>query len=102
MSLLLELPKDLEAALLAHWQQRGLIENDPAQNEKREMSEAAATGLSQFRLPQALQARLQDLLDRQDAGETLTSHERDEAEGLVELSEFLSLLHLRSLAAYDN
>ncbi|MBX7235853.1 MAG: hypothetical protein K1X65_15815 [Caldilineales bacterium] len=50
-----------------------------------------------FRLPEAVQARLQDLLDRQDAGEKLTGRERDEAEGLVDLAEFLSLLELRSL-----
>ncbi len=52
--------------------------------------------LAQFRLPPAVQARLQDLLDRQDDGETLTPAERQEAEGLVELTEFLSLLHLRA------
>lgn len=52
--------------------------------------------LVQFQLPEAVQARLQYLLDRQDAGEQLTSEERDEAEGLVELAEFLSLLDLHS------
>jgi hypothetical protein len=50
-----------------------------------------------FRLPAAVQARLQDLLDRQDAGEKLTGREREEAEGLVDLAEFLSLFELRSL-----
>jgi hypothetical protein len=48
-----------------------------------------------FRLPEAVQARLQDLLDKQDGGEQLTPQERREAEGLVELAEFLTLLHLR-------
>ena len=52
--------------------------------------------LTRFQLPQAVQARLQLLLDRQDEGITLSWAERQEAEGLVELAEFLSLLHLRS------
>ena len=52
--------------------------------------------LTHFQLPEAVQERLQFLLDRQDAGEALTLAERREAEGLVELAEFLSLLHLRS------
>ena len=52
--------------------------------------------LTYFQLPEAVQDRLQLLLDRQDAGEILTLLERREAEGLVELTEFLSLLRLRS------
>jgi hypothetical protein len=52
--------------------------------------------LTRFQLPEAVHSRLQYLLDRQDAGEVLTSSEKNEAEGLVELAEFLSLLHLRS------
>ena len=52
--------------------------------------------LTRFQLPEAVQKRLQSLLDRQDAGEELTQAERQEAEGLVELVEFLSLLRLRS------
>ena len=51
--------------------------------------------VAQFRLPSAVQARLQHLLDKQDGGEALTVDERAEAEGLVELAEFLSLLRLR-------
>lgn len=51
--------------------------------------------IARFKLPEAVEARLQCLLDRQDAGESLTAQEREEAEGLVELAEFLSLLHLR-------
>ena len=47
-----------------------------------------------FELPEAVQNRLQYLLDRQDAGEELTSDERDEAEGLGELAEFLTYLRL--------
>ncbi|MDB9496856.1 hypothetical protein PN441_10300 [Spirulina major CS-329] len=53
--------------------------------------------LTQFQLPEAVQARLQLLLDHQDEGHTLSQAERQEAEGLVELAEFLSLLHLRSM-----
>lgn len=49
-----------------------------------------------FQLPQAVQARLQHLLDRQDAGDPLTVKEREEAAGLVELAEFLSLLNLQA------
>ena len=53
--------------------------------------------LTRFQLPQAVQLRLQELLGRQDEGSTeLSQSERAEAEGLVELSEFLSLLRLRS------
>ena len=52
--------------------------------------------LARFQLPEAVQARLHLLLDRQDEGQALTQGERQEAEGLVELSEFLSLLRLRS------
>jgi len=52
--------------------------------------------LAYFQLPNAVQERLQLLLDRQDSGESLTQAERQEAEGLVELAEFLSLLRLRS------
>ena len=52
--------------------------------------------LTQFQLPQAVQNRLNLLLDRQDEGDTLSVSERQEAEGLVELAEFLSLLSLRS------
>jgi len=39
---------------------------------------------------------LQTLLDRQDSGQPLTARERDEAEGLVNLAEFLTLLRLRA------
>ncbi len=52
--------------------------------------------LSEFRIPDGVQQRLQDLLDRQDQGETLTLAETKEAEGLVDLSELLSLLRLRA------
>jgi hypothetical protein len=52
--------------------------------------------LARFRLPEAVAARLQTLLDRQDSGQPLTQQEREEAEGLVNLSEFLTLLRLRA------
>ncbi len=52
--------------------------------------------LTRFQLSPAVQARLQSLLDLQDEGYTLSQAEQQEAEGLVELVEFLSLLQLRS------
>jgi hypothetical protein len=51
-------------------------------------------GLEEFRLPEGVHRRLQDLLDRQDQGLPLTPAEREEAEGLVDLAEWLSLLRL--------
>ncbi len=52
--------------------------------------------LARFRLPDGVQQRLQQLLDRQDQGERLSGDERSEAEGLVNLAEFLSLLRTRA------
>jgi hypothetical protein len=52
--------------------------------------------LARFRLPPGVNERLQELLDRQDSGERLTSAERKEAEGLVNLAEMLSLLRRRT------
>ena len=52
--------------------------------------------LDQFKLPAGVDERLQDLLDRQDRGESLTPSERREAEGLIDLAEVLSLLRLRA------
>lgn len=52
--------------------------------------------LSRFRLPAAVNARLQELLDRQDSGVRLSETQRREAEGLVNLAELLSLLRLRA------
>jgi hypothetical protein len=49
-----------------------------------------------FQLPPAVAARLQHLLDQQDAGRALTADERAEAEGLVDLAEYLTLLRLRA------
>lgn len=52
--------------------------------------------LEKFRLPDGVAARLQTLLDRQDSDQKLTDREREEAEGLVDLAEFLTLLRLRA------
>ena len=52
--------------------------------------------LPKLRLPDGVQSRLQELLDRQDRGEPLTEVERQEAEGLVNVAELLSLLRLRA------
>lgn len=57
------------------------------------------TELAQFSLPAAVHRRLQYLLDRQDAGQPLTQAEHEEAEGLVQLAEFLSLLGLQTKRA---
>ncbi|NJL88940.1 MAG: hypothetical protein HC916_03390 [Coleofasciculaceae cyanobacterium SM2_1_6] len=57
--------------------------------------------LTRFQLSPAVQFRLQFLLDRQDKGYTLSEAERQEAEGLVELVEFLSLLQSKlTLASF--
>lgn len=55
------------------------------------------TDLEQFKLPKAVNERLQYLLDKQDRGKELSPAERMEAEGLVNLAELLSLLRLRAL-----
>jgi hypothetical protein len=55
--------------------------------------------LARFRLPPALNARLQQLLDRQDSGTPLEVDERQEAEGLVEVADLLTLLRLRAESA---
>lgn len=49
-----------------------------------------------IKLPKAVNNRLQQLLDKQDNGENLSQAEKDEAQGLVDLAELLSLLKLRS------
>ncbi len=50
-------------------------------------------------MPAALDARLQELLDRQDDGAKLTRAERREAEALMELNDMLSLMKLRAQRA---
>ena len=52
--------------------------------------------LAHFRLPPGVDARLQELLDRQDRGDALSAAERSEAEGLLNMAEWLSLLRLRA------
>ena len=53
--------------------------------------------VEEFGLSKGVNKRLQDLLDRQDNGEKLTSAERNEAEELVDLAEMFSLLCLRTI-----
>jgi hypothetical protein len=55
--------------------------------------------LEQFELPEGVNKRLQTLLGRQDEGHILTQAERQEAEGLVNVAELLSLLRLRAQRA---
>jgi hypothetical protein len=57
--------------------------------------------LAQLKLPEGVDRRLQSLLDKQDSGEPLSDDERLEAEGLVDLSETLTLLRLRASASRD-
>lgn len=52
--------------------------------------------MADFRLPAGVNARLQLLLDKQDRGERLSAAERAEAEGLVNLAEFLTILRMRT------
>ena len=53
-------------------------------------------GWEKFHLPEGVHRRLQDLLDRQDQGQSLSSSEREEAQGLVDMAEWLSLLRLQA------
>lgn len=52
--------------------------------------------LADFHLPRGVDQRLHELLDRQDGGQALTTAERSEAEGLVSLAEWLSLMKLKA------
>ena len=52
-----------------------------------------------FRLPRALQDRLQELLDRQDRERKLMPRERREATALAELVDMLSIMRLRAKLA---
>jgi hypothetical protein len=52
--------------------------------------------LRRFRLPKGVDRRLQELLDKQSRTGKLSSAERQEAEGLVNLAEMLTLLRLRA------
>ncbi|MCW3052396.1 MAG: hypothetical protein JWN14_1566 [Chthonomonadales bacterium] len=53
-------------------------------------------GWEGFKLPEGLHRRLHDLLDRQDREQPLTPTEREEAQGLVDMAEWLSLLRLQT------
>ena len=53
-------------------------------------------GWEDFKLPEGLHRRLQDLLDRQDREQSLTPAEREEAQGLVDMAEWLSLLRFQT------
>jgi len=55
-----------------------------------------------LRLPPALDARLQALLDRQDEEGALSEAERDEAEALSDLVDMLALLKLRARRASES
>ena len=53
-------------------------------------------GWEEFHLPDGVHRRLQDLLDRQDCEQPLTPAEREEAQGLVDMAEWFSLLRLQT------
>ena len=78
------------------------FDSNPARRKSPTMSDTVSielpvpAGLSGFKLPAGVQRRLTALLDQQDSGRPLSAAERREAEGLVELTEFLSLLKLRA------
>lgn len=98
MPLILELPEQYGVELRVQWQQVGLIERGVPVSANEPQNSEVTDRIEQFRLPAPLQTRLHDLLDRQDTGDGMTTAERLEAESLVELAEFLSLLYLRSLS----
>ena len=56
--------------------------------------------MERFSLPDGVNDRLHELLDRQNGTGMLTTAERKEAEGLVNLTELLSLLKLRALRVW--
>ena len=58
--------------------------------------------LAKFHLPVGVNARLQELLDKQDGGTALSTAERAEADGIVDLADMLSLLRLRAERAQRN
>ena len=70
--------------------------NPFAQRLKQQVTLEIPADLGDLKLPDAVQERLGFLLERQEAGLNLTEKEKAEAEGLVELSELLSLLRLCS------
>ena len=65
-------------------------------NEARIIELELPAHVTRLQLPEAVDRRLGSLLDKQDRGEALTDEERAEAEGLVELSDLLSVIKLRA------
>ncbi len=55
--------------------------------------------LARFKLPSGVNARLSELLDKQDKGPGLTDQERLEADGLVDLVDTLTYLGLKAKAS---
>ncbi len=55
-----------------------------------------------FQMPAALKARLSSLLDEQDRTGKLRKAEREEAQALTELADFLALMKLRAERAKLN
>lgn len=49
-----------------------------------------------FKMPKALDERLQSLLDRQESGDELLPAERREAKAIAELADMLTLMKLRA------
>jgi len=80
--------------LLAQWQDAGLIGSGLPSSDDQLPNSEISVGLEELRLPHGFPTRLHNLLNRQGAGNDLTSQERLEAEGLVDLAEFLSLLSM--------
>ena len=58
--------------------------------------------LARLSLPDGVDRRLHSLLDKQDLGEPLTDEEREEAEGLTDVAELLTLLRLRASRETDS
>ncbi|MCI0642587.1 MAG: hypothetical protein L0Y72_02745 [Gemmataceae bacterium] len=52
--------------------------------------------LRKLRFPRALNRRLQELLDKQSEAGKLSSFEREEAKGLVEMAETMTWLRLKA------
>lgn len=61
---------------------------------RKPLTIVAPIQMQELTMPRALNARLHELLDKQDLEGELTAKERREAAALVELSELISLLRL--------
>jgi hypothetical protein len=82
--------------IIAHADERSPFFRKPTMPHSLTLELEVPDDLAQLRLPPALNDRLQKLLDRQDSGMPLSPQEALEAEGLVNLAEFLTLLRLRA------